>query len=151
MKQSVKNKLETLLNFQKNYPTSHVGGSIGLMIRGINLQRDLSSSDLDITIDEFDESKDNGLVSRSDYNDFDYAYRKMHKDGSYTKIDIRVNPEPSFEVIELNGQNYNVSKLRDILFWKKKYANKGVSKHEYDLETIRTGIRPSENIDEFIF
>lgn len=144
-------KLKALKEFQDNYPTSHVGGSIGLMIRGIDLKRDLFNSDLDITIDEYDLSKNtiDAIEQRSDTNDFDYAIKKVYANGeAYVKIDIRVCPEPSFDIIEFNGVNYNVSKLRDILFWKKKYANKGVKKHEYDLIAIETGVRPLEPVVE---
>lgn len=152
MKKLIKLKLETILYFQKNYPTSHVGGSIGLFLRGVNLQRDLDKSDLDITVDEYIETKEMNLHERSDANDFDYCLEKNHEGGCYTKIDIRVSPEPSFDVIEFEGEKYNVSKLRDILFWKKKYADKGVKKHQDDLITIKTGLRPLDckeyNLDE---
>lgn len=136
-------KLKTLRDFQLKYPTSHVGGSIGLMLHGVNIHRDLSVSDIDITIDEFnfDPSKSNDFEERSDNNDFDYCL-KTSESGYYTKIDIRVNPEPSFEQIIFNGISYNVSKLRDILFWKNKYAEKGHTKHQHDLVAIETGVRP---------
>lgn len=143
----IKHKLETLSDFQEKYPSSHIGGSIGLMIRGIDLKRGLFSSDLDITTNAFDASKNEDWEGRSDGNDFDYALKKMHEDGHYTKIDIRVNPEPSFDIVEYEGKKYNVSKLSDILWWKKKYADKGVKKHEYDLITIETGVRPLEPIE----
>ena len=65
-------KLLALKEFQGKYPTSHVGGSIGLMLRGIDLKRDLLTSDLDITIDEynFNENTIEGIQQRSDSNDF---------------------------------------------------------------------------------
>jgi len=144
-------KLLALKEFQGKYPTSHVGGSIGLMLRGIDLKRDLLTSDLDITIDEynFNENTIEGIQQRSDSNDFDYAIKKVYGNGAnYVKIDIRVSPEPSFDIVEFNGINYNVSKLRDILFWKKKYANKGFQKHVNDLIAIETGIRPIDIITQ---
>ena len=148
MNRLIKLKLETLKEFQEKYPTSHVGGSIGLFLRGINLKRDLSKSDLDITIDEFvfenETLKDYEQIS--DANDFDYAIKKNVDNDWYIKMDIRVCPEPSFEVVEFEGISYNVSKYRDIIYWKTKYANKGVSKHKNDLETIKTGIRPLEPV-----
>lgn len=144
MNKHLKNKLDTVLWFQKIYPNSHVGGSIGLMIRGIDLKRQLLTSDLDITTDIFDIKETAELENRSDGNDFDYALKKVHDAECYTKIDIRITPEPSFEVIEYEGEKYNVSKLNDILFWKQKYADKGVIKHQNDLITIKTGVRPTE-------
>jgi hypothetical protein len=148
MNKIIQLKLETLKEFQTANPTSHVGGSFGLMLRGIDLKRDLSKSDLDITIDEF-ELKQLDLLDyeeRSDGKDFDCAIKKKCNDSYYVKIDIRVCPEPSFDVINYKGIDYNVSKQRDIIFWKTKYANKGVPKHINDLETIKTGIRPLEPV-----
>jgi hypothetical protein len=141
-------KLEALKEFQTLYPTSHVGGSIGLMLRGVNLKRDLTSSDLDITIDEFDIQLDNqGLEPRSDSNDFDFSLKKNHESGHYTKIDIRISTEPSFDVVKYKGVEYNVSKIRDIIFWKSKYAKKGVTKHIYDIIVMAGGNRPLVQFD----
>jgi len=146
MNELFKQKLVTLKEFQDKYPTSHVGGSIGLFLRGINLLRDLSKSDLDITIDEMDIESEKSVLKTyeetSDNNDFDLNIKKVLPDGHYVKIDIRICPEPSFDVIEFEGVSYNVSKYRDIIFWKQKYAKKEVIKHRDDLETIKTGVRP---------
>jgi hypothetical protein len=139
-------KLQVLQEFQKQYPTSHVGGSIGLMLRGIDLQRDLQKSDLDITIDEFEFVNESNMEHRSDANDFDFCLKRILEDGLYVKIDIRVTPEPSYDVIEFDGIKYNVSKYRHIIFWKKKYANKGCQKHTFDLVAIETGARPTEPV-----
>lgn len=149
MNKLIEYKLETLRSFQEKHPTMHVGGSIGLMIRGIELKRDLSESDLDITIDEYEFNPSEGMEERSDGNDFDYSIKQLHKDGCYTKIDVRVNPEPSFEKVMFNGFEYNVSKKRDILFWKLKYAKKGNTKHEFDLIVIETGERPSVPVVDY--
>jgi len=146
MNKHIKHKLDTVLEFQSKYPNSHVGGSIGLMLHGIDLQRPLYNSDLDITTDVFNPEETPNLEGRSDANDFDYALKQVHEDGFYTKLDIRVTPEPTFEVVEFEGNKYNVSKVKDIKFWKKKYADKGVLKHQNDLITIETGIRPIEVI-----
>jgi hypothetical protein len=138
--------LETLKDFQDKHPNSHVGGSIGLMLRGVDLKRDLSKSDLDITIDEFcfDGAELADYEERSDRSDFDYAIKRNVGAVHYVKIDIRVCPEPSFDVVNYEGVDYNVSRLVDIIYWKKKYADKGVKKHIYDLEVIITGIRTAE-------
>jgi len=148
MNKLIRHKLDVLASFQKTYPTAHVGGSIGLLIRGVNLFRDLSKSDLDITIDDFDfNSLDlSNYEQRSHGNDFDYAIKKNINDGCYVKIDIRVCPEPSFEEIIFEGNKFNVSKYRDIIFWKTKYSLKGVQKHKEDLLTIKDGFRKPTNI-----
>lgn len=137
-------KLQMLHEFQAKYPTSHVGGSVGLYLHGINLQRDISKTDLDITVSDFiEELKGDWNENPSDSSDFDYV--KMHKSKDYyfcCKIEIRVCPEPSYTTVEFEGHTYNVSLLSNILFWKKKYARKGVQKHKDDLITIETGVRP---------
>lgn len=134
-------KLETLRKFQKKYPTSHVGGSIGLLMQGIELPRDLSKSDLDVVVDEFFSTEEalKEYRERSDTTDFDLNIEADHKGGWYTKIDVRITPEPSFTKIFYNGFNYNVSLLRNILFWKRKYAAKGVKKHINDIYFIENG------------
>lgn len=144
-------KLEFLRDFQKQHPTSHVGGSMGLFLRGIDLKRDLTYSDLDITIDEMNFEETLKYESRSGGNDFDFSLKHMFPNNYYLKFDVRINPEPSFEKVEFDGHFYNVSKLRDILFWKQKYSNKGVGKHTNDLITIATGIRPIENYQNVNF
>lgn len=155
-------RFQTLRDFQEKYPTSHVGGSIGLMIHGIDLKRELHKSDLDITIDEFKlEPNQTSYEERSNGNDFDYAIKKVYgnavnpSDNIYVKIDIRITPEPSYEVVEYNGHKYNVSRVKDILFWKKKYADKCVTKHVDDLFCIEFGYRNSAIVyiinDDFPF
>jgi len=141
----IKKKLEVLRKFQEENKNCHIGGSIGLMIHGISLGRDIFNSDLDITCPEDIKVNLKEYEDVSDGNDFDYAIRSISdSDGYYTKIDVRVCPEPSFEEIEYLGFKYKVSKIIDILFWKQKYANKGVVKHTNDLIFINTGIRPIE-------
>lgn len=150
MNKLVIQKLEVLKEFQSKYPKSHIGGSIGLMLRGIDLRRDLSKSDLDITCSENISKEDlkNDYAERSDVSDFDHAIEKRFESGYYLKIDIRISPEPTFDVINFNGIDYNVSKTEHILFWKKKYADKGILKHKNDLITIESGIRPKEKKEE---
>jgi hypothetical protein len=147
MKKGIDLKLQVFRDFQLQNPTAHLGGSLGLMLRGIDLQRDLISSDLDVTIDEYEVKnlEVDRLDLTSEGNDFDFCTSKViNEEGLYVKMDLRVNPEPSFDKIEFEDFTYNVSKLRDILFWKKSYAKKGVLKHINDLVTIETGVRPAE-------
>ena len=146
MTERLKEKLEFILQFQKENKNSHVGGSIGLFIRGINLQRNLDFSDLDFVTDELSsETKDKfrgEIAQSSDARDFDYALRVHHNPKFYTKVDIRLSSEDAFDVVEFDGNLYNVSRFEDILKWKNHYANKGVTKHIDDLITIDTGVRP---------
>ena len=144
MNHGIKRALEKLREFQSAFPESHVGGSIGLMLHGIDLKRDLNKSDLDITNPcalKFEYIKD--YAESSSPSDFDHSIRAYLKDSNvYVKMEIRINPEPSFEIKEFEGNIYNVSKVRDILYWKQKYADKGVKKHVDDLVVINGGERP---------
>ena len=145
--------LKTLIVFQAKYPQSHVGGSVGLALHGIDMKRPLNDkTDLDITnptrIPELLTEKN--IQESSSPSDFDYSLIFHHDENNYcyTKIEVRVSPEPSFEVIEYKGNFINVSKLEDILFWKQTYADKGVVKHQHDLEAIKSGVRPLQPIFE---
>lgn len=144
----VEKYLETIREFQKEFPNAHVGGSIGLLLHGIDLKRHLTQSDIDMTLDE-DIPKDKRIKDfdeASNAQDFDRCFRKDLKDNRYIKIDLRINPEPSFEIIPYRGEYYNVSKKRDILFWKDKYAKKGVQKHIDDMIVINGGERPQPKV-----
>ena len=65
----------------------------------------------------------------------------------YVKHDICVNSEQEFQVIERNGEKYNVSLFENIMKFKREYADKGVFKHKADIEAIETGVRPVEKFD----
>lgn len=157
-------KLKFLREFQEQYPTSHVGGSVGLMLQGIHLKRSLEKSDLDLIIDELDENEfftdfinkyDKPIDISSNTSDFDIRFSVNYDMENiwykYTKVEIRINPEPSFDVIEFEGNFYNVSKLRNILFWKTKYAKNGSQKHIDDLFTIKFGRKADSNeFKEFV-
>ena len=120
-------KLQMLREFQAKYPDSHVGGSVGLYLHGIDLKRDISKTDLDITMPDWDDELNSTWREEpSDASDFDY--QKTYRTPDYyfcCKIEIRVCPEPSFTVVEHEGHKYNVSLLSNIFFWKKKYSRKG--------------------------
>ncbi len=157
MNNVIEGKLKIVRGFQQKHPTSHLGGSLGLLLLGVDLGRDLYKSDIDITIDELNKEDETDIVNsfeqRSENTDFDLALKQEDIDGHYTKIDIRICPEPSFIVVEYQGFKYNVSKLRDILYWKKRYANNGSGssiKHINDLIKIDTGVRPIENNDDWL-
>lgn len=140
----IEDYLKTIKDFQAKFPMAHVGGSIGLFLHGVDLQRNIAQSDIDMTIDDYlpDNTKLEFYTESSENGDFDGQFRVDVSKSLYIKIEIRVSPEPSFDVINYNGINYNVSKRRDILFWKDKYARKGVQKHIDDLIVINGGKRP---------
>jgi hypothetical protein len=143
---NISTTLETLRWFQEKYPLSHVGGSIGLMLHGIDLKRRLSNSDLDMTVQEFDTLQFLGQPNTeqaSDVSDFDGRFR-VYLIGNvvYTKIDVRISPNEPFEVKEYEGHAYRVSQIEKIIEFKRKYASNGAKKHIDDLYTIEHGELP---------
>jgi len=143
----LEDKLSLVLMFQKKYPDSHVGGSIGLFLHGIDLGRSLDKSDIDMTIvAKLEAAMPLGVENTEESShpgDFDYQFRHYPSgSGSYSKLDINVLPEKEWVTIEYAGNKYNVSLKADILFWKQKYAVAGSKKHIDDLITMATGIRP---------
>lgn len=144
-------QLKLIREFQEKYPLSHVGGSLGLFLLGYDLKRTLG--DLDLITPEFDIK--NKLLEdfdeTSDWNDFDYRYRRWVKDGGsvYIKFDISIDKEQKYTVVEYDGYKYNVSLFENIMKYKKEYADKGVFKHKADLVVIETGVRPVDLSDIF--
>lgn len=140
-------KLKLIRDFQQRFPGSHVGGSIGLFLLGIDLKRSLDRSDVDMTIQTpLDLSQSLGIENTeesSNPEDFDYQFRHYPDGGdSYTKIDINISPDKGSTNVVYMGDLYRVSLKEDILFYKNLYAEKGIQKHIDDLITIETGIRP---------
>jgi hypothetical protein len=121
----LKDLLKIVKEFEDKYPESHVGGSIGLYLQGIDLKRNWNDSDIDMKvrdwIPELENSKPNSI------SDFDYRI---------DNVDIVVNPESSYIICYFEGVFYRVSKKDDIIFWKKKYAKQGSKKHIKDLFVI---------------
>jgi hypothetical protein len=140
-------QLQVLKIFQDRFKDTHVGGSVGLFLRGVDLKRSLDNSDIDLTsktpIDFTQPLGIENTEESSDPDDFDIQYRYYPNQTSvYIKVEINVNPEKEYDTITHEGIDYRVSKLEDILFWKQKYADKGVEKHAHDLTVINGGERP---------
>lgn len=110
---------------QKKHPTLHVGGSIGLLLHGLDLKRDLSGSDLDFCIDREIEVKN--ATNPGSGNDFHYTttYRGIG-------IEVRVDPAAGYECID----GINVTNKEYILDFKMQYARKGYTKHILDLDVL---------------
>lgn len=136
-------KLGVVRQFQEMFPTSHIGGSMGLYLRGINLGRDLTYSDLDMIMQEYDPEKhiieNESWCSKSCFDDFVAAYDVIFADKYgyyYCKLEISERPEQLYDVIEFMGNKYKVSKLSHIFEFKKMYADRGHEKHQRDLHFI---------------
>lgn len=146
-------QLQTIEDFQKEYPNSHVGGSIGLRLLGYDLKRDLNSSDLDLITPNFDVKSycenELGIEATSDNNDFNYRYKRWFY-SIYIKHDVRIDTNQQYTVVEFKSKKYNVSLFENIMKFKKEYSDKGVFKHYADIVAIETGKRPIEpNNDPF--
>jgi len=144
-------QLETIRGFQEKYPRSHVGGSFGLFLLGYDLKRDMSDSDLDLICPSFEKElylvdANDMIEETSDSNDFDFKYKRWFGN-FYVKHDICIDPIQEFQIIERNGEKYNVSLFENIMKFKREYASKGVFKHEADIVAIETGIRPIQKFE----
>lgn len=144
-------KLEAVKAIQTKYPMFHVGGSIGLFLHGIRLNRWVQnkSSDIDLVtpyfvLPEFDEEEeinddDEFGVEYKDAkksgNDFDETFVFYSKFGS-VKVDYRIDPHQRYVIIEYKGFKYKVSPLMTIMDAKMKYAMGGQNKHVDDIKEM---------------
>src|SRR6188768_2295899 len=111
--------MERLLTIIREFQTkfhTHVGGSVGLFLHGINLQRDLNKSDLDLTATKETLFVSDNLTESSMTEDFDFRFRYYDKSG-YVKVDINIKPESKFSIINYNGFDYKVSLMEDIIYF----------------------------------
>jgi hypothetical protein len=146
-------KLRVLREFQEEYPQSHVGGSIGLMLHGIYLGRSLENSDLDMKCPKF-EIGDYLCKGKSSGEDFDFTifaendkdYLDNIKNGTYDNTELPINYcleidiklcNSKFDIIEFDRHSYNVSKLSTIMYHKTKYAKEGYMKHAQDINFVK--------------
>lgn len=126
---SIDKVLEIINRLQKKYPRLHVGGSIGLLLHGIDLGR-TKYKDIDFCTDAdlFDSIMDKNWISG---NDFDYK-----KTVNGIDYEIRIDGSQTFVAKAFKGKYYNVSELKTIVMYKESYMNKGYQKHKDDLKII---------------
>ncbi len=130
-------QLRVIQEFMKFAPNIHVGGSLGLFLHGIRLNRDFG--DIDFSTSNTEELYP-GLKSfreihrASNAEDFDtcFLYEGI-------KVDINHKPDKEYTLKKYLGVTYRVSHLHDILHYKLLYAYKGVEKHKQDLMDITLG------------
>jgi len=149
--QTVEEKLEIVRNLQKEFEGSYLGGSLSLLIRGIDLKRSLDDSDIDLIIQNSDFEKfylkSWDCVTLGYSFDFDYNI-KLKKSNHIYKMDVVMTKFPKFDVIEYQGHSYRVNDLQTVLDYKKKYASDGNVKHKNDMIAIETGVRPKEETSD---
>lgn len=130
-------------SIQEKLINCHVGGSLGLFLHGVRLNRfSKTGSDLDIVMPYFSlfESCPDLTIDYKDAkasgNDFDQTFLCQTKNSGWIKVDVRIDPKQAYEIIEFQGFKYKVSKLETILAAKMKYALNGQSKHMNDIYEI---------------
>lgn len=132
--------LPALKLFQEKFPMCHVGGSLGLFLHGVRLDRfsKAAKSDLDIIMPYFTlfESTDGMTVKWNDAkksaNDFDETFMCTTEIGTF-KVDVKIDPKQRYEIVEYEGFKYKVSKLETILEAKMRYSLNGQTKHLQDI------------------
>ena len=141
--------LDIVQKLQTQY-NSHVGGSIGLYLHGIKLERWKSgraSSDIDIVLPYYQHpvsTPDCELTFSSDKssaNDFDYTFGIDN-----VKIDVKVDPKQKYEIITYKEFPYKVSNLLTIVEAKMRYAMAGNKKHTNDLKEMLLGKQPEKKL-----
>lgn len=134
----------------------HLGGSIGLMLHGIDLGRDFFSSDLDITT--FSPSggvfplKGNIDLKKGQLVQTENCQSSTDMDGSCyftdverlnepdsVKVEFKYDKSQDFDVITYEGLSLNVTKPHIILGWKVLFASRGSQKNREDLDKL--GVR----------
>jgi hypothetical protein len=132
-------KLEFIRSLQEKYPTSHIGGSIGLLMHGYNLRDDYTHSDIDMTVDSgskaLEDAQKDSEELMSDVSEFDYRIATS-RSGVSMKVDVKVDPTQKYNRIIFEGHQYNVTNLETIIKYKELFAERGVQKHIDDLHRM---------------
>ena len=140
-----KMNLSTVRQIQTEYPMFYVGGSVGLYLHGVRLERWKKTSykgDIDFCSPYFvlpqnSETLDIHYVdAKNSGNDFDETFVV----NGNIKVDYKIDPKQRYEIIEYKGFKYKVSPLMIILEAKMRYAmvggSKSASKHKDDIEKM---------------
>ena len=137
-------KLDLVKKLQTQYPLVHVGGSIGLYLHGIRLNRFKDvPADIDIIapyfvlFDDFGDCQVDYIDGKASSNDFDQTFIL-----DSVKVDCRIDPKQAYEVIEYKGFKYKVSKFEVILAAKVRYSEKN-KKHRDDVREM-CGVKEPE-------
>lgn len=136
-----KKKLISKLNLdevrflQKQNPFCHVGGSISLFLRGLNLKRwNNGNIDIDLISPFFynwisdDENEIEHKDAKKSGSDFDQTFILNN-----TKVDVKIDNTQPYEIIKYDGFDYKVSRLEVVMQAKLKYAINGQEKHKKDV------------------
>lgn len=121
-----------------------IGGSFGLYLQGINLNRNLNHGvDLDIVMPYYQliESKKDADITIESSQDktsgSDFSSKLTVKiNGKYINVDVRVDPYCKYNNTNHEDKTYKTVSILEILAAKIKYAQQGDHKHIEDIKTI---------------
>ena len=141
-------RLEIYKEIESAHPGCHIGGSIGLFLHGIDLERTFIDSDIDICSFKphgkrlgLEESR-NGyseteLASSTDMDEICYK-SEIEGDGveKRIKIEYKYDKTQDFKFVEYKGVTYRVTLPEIILGWKVLFACRGSKKNREDLDNL---------------
>lgn len=145
-------RLTLIRKIQKEIPSSHVGGSIGLFLHGIDLGRNFIDSDLDLALShptcnflsienvksdkerfyQKDKTKSCIEIDEIDY----FADVNELNNQCEIKVEFKYDKTQTYKTIEFEGHSYRVTSKKTILGWKVLFASRGSKKHIDDLNKI---------------
>ena len=158
--------VDIILELQSRYNIT-IGGSVSLFLNGLELDRKSGSIDLDVVMPYYQKmrTKDFGKDSIIDEieevdakksgNDFMYTFCVTSKDGRFLKVDVRISPEQSYDIITFKDQEFKTCKVLETLAAKCKYAIEGNDKHKNDIfnlinfNTKTNNGKPKKDFDIF--
>lgn len=155
--------IPAIVELCKANPTIIVGGSIGLFLHGVVLERE--EVDVDIVLPYYSKlvvPKDNEVItdvgdgefksSGSDFSDTYYLFCDLGNGQGIKeiKMDVAVDPKQRYTVINYNGFDFKVVNMLTIIEAKLRYAMSGGKKHIDDFDFMLRN-KKSENKGEGLF
>jgi len=150
--------LKSVQKIQNDFPYSILGGSLALYLYGCKLERFKDyNSDIDISVPFY-----YGFENVSDVKPVDGSWVQKTTDKNYgndfnysftiddTDVDVRIDANQKYQVIEYCGFKYKVALLPVIIAAKCEYALKGQIKHSGDLMELMANKTKPKNTDDFI-
>ena len=162
--------LQLMEKLQNLYPL-HFGGSTALLLYGCNLFRKIKDKgiDLDVVLPYYIKIRKEDMIkagipvdkveyhgAKASGNDFDDTvaitfktttgtdlFDEIDNLGSYLKLDIRIDPKQSYNIVKYKDMEFRLSLPETILEAKIKYALNGQKKHAddiYDLLNINLNV-----------
>lgn len=128
---TLQEKIDLVYNLQAKYKSIHVGGSLSLLLRGIDLGRPISDIDLcsSVKINSLKREIRNDTILSSDF-DYDISYKDI-------VIQLKIDKDQIYDTVVYNSRTFRVSKIETILYYKKLYSDRGYKKHTKDLKIIK--------------